>query len=105
MTAVAATERPAPSGVLMASATVAVTGISVCAWLLIAAGIFFNPNFPGGWLYTGAALPGAALGSIASHLSGHRAPFLVGLALTLIPLVAYIAVSSTVPPPPEWAAD
>ncbi len=105
MTAATATARPAPSSLLMAAATLAVTGASVVAWLLIAASILLNPHFGEGWIYVGAALPAATLGSVASSLSDRRLPFLVGLAVTLIPLAVYLVVSATVPPPPEWAAD
>jgi hypothetical protein len=97
--------RAAPNGLMLAVSSVTLTAVSLVAWLLIALGTVFNPNLSTQWIYLGLALPGATLGSLASHATGRRAYFLIGLAITLIPLVAYVLLAATTPPPPAWSAD
>jgi len=90
----------ASSGWLTGLGAAAATGISFIAWLLIALGAVFGWAWGVGWVYTGVALPAATMGSLASHMTRRRAYFWVGLAVTLIPLVTYVLLEATAPPPP-----
>jgi len=92
--------RNAPGGLLLGLSAVVATGVSFVAWLLIALGTVFSWLWGSEWLYTGLALPAASVGAIAAHMTRRSRYFWLGLAITLIPLVAYIGLDLTAPPPP-----
>lgn len=85
---------------LLGLSAVAVTGASFVAWLLIVLGTVFSWLWGTEWIYTGFTLPAAGVGALAAQLTRRRAYFWVGLAITLIPLVAYVLLDVTAPPPP-----
>jgi hypothetical protein len=89
-----------PSGVLFGLAALAATGISFVAWLLIAFGTLFDWLWGAEWIYTGLALPAATIGAIVAYTTQRPRYFWLGLAITLIPLVAYVFLDATAPPPP-----
>jgi uncharacterized membrane protein YfcA len=93
-------ERPGPNGVLLGLGALAITGVSTVAWLLIALGSFFSWLWSEAWIYTGLALPAAAVGAVAAHVTERRTYFWLGFAITLIPLIAYILLEANAPPPP-----
>jgi hypothetical protein len=90
----------APVGLLLGLSAVAVTGVSVIAWLLIVLSTIFSWYLDWEWIYTGLALPAAGVGALVAQLTRRRAYFWVGLAITLVPLVAYVLLAATAPPPP-----
>ena len=93
-------DRQAPVGWLLGLSAVAVTGISFVAWLLIVLSTIFSWRVSTEWIYTGFALPAASVGAVAAHFTRRPVYFWVGLAITLVPLVAYVLMAATTPPPP-----
>jgi hypothetical protein len=93
-------ERNPPGGLLLGLAAFATTGISFVAWLLIALGTIFPWYWGTEWIYTGLALPAVSVGAVAAHTNRRVLYFWLGLAITLIPLVAYVLLEVTTPPPP-----
>jgi len=100
MSEVSVEQRNPPGGLLLGLSAVAATGVSFVAWLLIAFGTVFSWLWGPEWLYTGFALPAASMGALAAHMTRRSRYFWLGLAITLIPLVAYIGLDLTAPPPP-----
>jgi hypothetical protein len=100
MSEVSVEERNPPGGLLLGLSAVVTTGVSFVAWLLIALGTVFSWLWGSEWIYTGLALPAASVGAIAAHMTRRSRYFWLGLAITLIPLVAYIGLDLTAPPPP-----
>lgn len=101
MSEVAIDREPAPNGLLLGLAAFATTGVSFVAWLFIALGSIFPWYWGAEWLYTGLALPAASFGALAAHSYRRPLYFWLGLAITLIPLVAYVLLEATTPPPPS----
>lgn len=91
----------APVGVLLGLSAIAVTGVSFIAWLFIVLSTAPSWYVDSEWIYTGIALPAAGIGAIAAHLTRRRVYFWIGLAITLIPLVAYVLLAATAPPQPQ----
>ncbi len=100
MPEVSVEERNLPGGLLLGLSAVVTTGVSFVAWLLIALGTVFSWLWSTEWIYTGLALPAASLGAIVAHMTGRARYLWLGLAITLIQLVAYIGLDLTAPPPP-----
>jgi hypothetical protein len=92
--------QPAPSTYSLVAGSIAATMFSFLAWLLISLEVAFNPHVSHKWIYVGLLLPAVTAGSIGTHAKGRWIYFWIGLAITLIPLVAYFVLQATVPPPP-----
>ena len=100
MEAVSLGVRPQPSGLLLGLAAAACTLVGIVAWIFLALELFFAAPWSSQWLLSGIALPGATLGSLATHSTKRWWPFVVGLAITLIPVVLYIVLPE--PPPVQF---
>ena len=99
------TDAPAPNGILLGLSAFAVTGVALVAWLLIALVAVVSARWDPEWAYTGLALPGATIGSLAAYQSRRPLYLWLGLAVTLIPLAAYLLLLSTTPEPPPTFVD
>ena len=90
----------------MTLAVVGVTAFAFMAWLLIGLGAILSQNLDEHWIYTGLALPGATFGAIAAQVRGRRSYLVIGFAITLIPLIAFVVLNAVTPPPPyRWTMD
>ncbi|MEX2108899.1 MAG: hypothetical protein WD827_08440 [Solirubrobacterales bacterium] len=90
--------RRRPDGFLLIAATVSITAVSLFFWALIVLGAALPWGWSSGWIYAGIALPGATLGAVASHATGRRAYFWIGIAITLVPVALGFALESAFNP-------
>jgi hypothetical protein len=83
-------EGATPSPLALAAVSVAVSGVAFVALLLLA-------PWATEWLWSGFALPSAAVGSLVAHRTGRWWPFCLGLGITLLPLLLFVVLPG--PPP------